>query len=353
MKRKAKKKIHPSDRPMIERHVRGTTSLAGSFIFYLIDYFLNDISQNLPIEKPASKGEVYMLPLICCVLMAADFEATRNELFFSAKKPRSRNIGKDLVSLLSGTIPSHKGEILAQAINEVFVLRDSIIHGHLYEVSATYYNGTKDDPFAKDTRNYRLKKIAPTLVKQGDPKFLLYVNLRHKQTKYLKLNVIPLNVNFADLYTVLALYDVIDSIYLRKNGHQIFTLPLAVHGMIRGSRPGERPVPTNDVPGSLGQILGHYYQQKAEVVKHKGKILKPRSRINSLFKKRTDAILTQLKKDFGKYVSKPSEEMTCVVDNVCPKCNAFGFQTPFSPFGKCWKCQFDDPREKTYVSPYF
>lgn len=362
-KRGQYKRHHPSDRLRTFLDVKGTTSLAGNFIFYLVDYFLNDISNNRPIENPARGNDVYMLPVIACVLMAADFEAIRNDLFFKKKKPRKKkgDIGADIASLFS-EIPNFPKEQLSNAINEVFVMRDSIIHGHMYEVQATYYRGTKYSPLDTDTRNYRHKRITTDLVEQGDYKFYKYVNLRHKRTKYLKLNVNPLRINYADLFISLMLYDVIDSAYTKKTGDSLYQMPLSVHGMLMGDRPGELPEPVDDIHGSLGQILGHYYRTKVKVVKNRSRVLVARTRDGDLFKKRVDQVMQKLKKDFEAFIPPAPINVdqnwletvdVCCILNMCPKCKAFGFITPFKRFGECWNCSYEDPREKTTDIPFF
>ncbi len=80
---------------------------------------------------------------------------------------------------------------LVNKLYEIYVLRDLIVHNHIWRISYEFDN------------NYNEIKIYQKLLKDyGDKKYKKYVNKRKKITKTLKLNINPIKINKEDVNKV-------------------------------------------------------------------------------------------------------------------------------------------------------
>ena len=83
-------------------------------------------------------------------------------------------------------------ELLLTKLYEIYVLRDLIVHNHIWRISHKF------------DQDYNEVDIYQTLLSgYGDNKYKDYVNKRKKCTKNLKLNINPIKVNTTDVNKVL------------------------------------------------------------------------------------------------------------------------------------------------------
>lgn len=84
---------------------------------------------------------------------------------------------------------------LATKLYELYILRDLIVHNHIWRISYEF-----DNDF-NEVRIYQ-KLLDGYGDKKPDKKYVNYVNKRQKRTKKLKLNINPIKVNTLDVIKV-------------------------------------------------------------------------------------------------------------------------------------------------------
>jgi len=114
-----------------------------------------------------------------------------------------------------------KNQQLSEKIYEIYVLRDLIVHNHIWRISYI-------DPFEiggfDETKIYR-KLLEGYGDKRRDRKYIDHVDKRKKCTKKLKLNVIPTKVNSNDVVKVFgAMKEIFE--FLEQENKDYFSLLL-------------------------------------------------------------------------------------------------------------------------------
>lgn len=117
-------------------------------------------------------------------------------LFIESSLNRIRYLKKDKIDNLKffSSRFMHNPD-LVKKLYEIYVLRDLIVHNHIWRISYEFDN------------NYNEIKIYQKLLegygdKRPDKKYIDYVNKRKKITKTLKLNINPIKINKTDVIKV-------------------------------------------------------------------------------------------------------------------------------------------------------
>jgi len=85
-----------------------------------------------------------------------------------------------------------KNQQLSEKLGELYVIRDLIVHNHIWEISYDY------------DEDYNEENIFPRLLEgYGDSKFREHVDITTMRTKTLKLNINPIKIGKGDVITVL------------------------------------------------------------------------------------------------------------------------------------------------------
>ena len=123
-----------------------------------------------------------------CLLSVAIIESFINRI-----KHFSRSKFKYEKSNLKFFLEHFKNQDLHEKITELYILRDSIIHNHLWSISNSF-----------DKNNNEIK-IYHKLIKiyGNDIKFKLCVNRKKRKTKLLSLNIVPIKIGKNDAKIVL------------------------------------------------------------------------------------------------------------------------------------------------------
>lgn len=146
--------------------------------------FSNKLSQNEVLASQYENG--YSISL--CILTAVWFESwTMRVRYLNGKSPHATTKHPvEFINKLYSDFP------LYDEMMEVFVLRDTLVHNHLWNIEFLW-EGMKLQDAAKDAFS-------------GDNKYLQHVDLSARLTKKLRLNVVPTkvcNLDFkAELKTV-------------------------------------------------------------------------------------------------------------------------------------------------------
>ncbi|MCK4636251.1 MAG: hypothetical protein KAT49_00050 [Methanomicrobia archaeon] len=114
---------------------------------------------------------------------------------------RVRYFEKDRRDNLKFFDKEFKNPKLLEKLYEVYVLRDLIVHNHLWRTS---YIGKFERGNYDETKIYQklLKSYGDKRGKRGNKKYVDHVDKRGKCTKKLKLNIIPTKVNSNDVVKV-------------------------------------------------------------------------------------------------------------------------------------------------------
>ncbi len=244
------------------------------------------------------------------VLTVLGIEAYRNRIFYLEKKKRvGRDVAEDLAKIIDKkTTKFPKGQFQA-ILDEIFVIRDVIVHNHIYKVTVFY-----DKDWGILGHRQRLLKG------YGNVRFKNSVNQKTRKTKVLKLNVQPSKIGFEEVYTLLAVFDLLVGLLQRtfSYGHVPFKLMHKISG---------------EWVDNLGKLLAYYYDQIPNVK----------------YAKNFNNFVRSLKGDYSTYVAKHEiiagvEELfferTYVINNFCPKCGTFGFHKPQNKM-TCPVCKFE------------
>jgi hypothetical protein len=228
------------------------------------------------------------------LLTAVTIEASRNRIFYLAKKRISRSAADDLGKFLFDR--TRQMSAMADILKEIFTIRDVIVHNHLYSI--TFYQ-TEDWEFIGH-RQRLLKGY-------GDPKFKQLVSSRTRRTKCLDLNAQPLKIGFEDLWLVLVVFDVLLKITENKTGQ---ALVIRHSYRFEGKWQQER---------GLSRLLSWHYDRIQAT--------------NARASKRLKKVLARICQAFND----PEVYEDSFLSNRCPYCKEFGFRKPNQIY-KCGKC---------------
>lgn len=227
------------------------------------------------------------------VLTVLNIEAYRNRIFYLEKKKISKNVAEDLSEIIKEKNQSFPKEKLRDILNEIFTLRDIIVHNHIYEVTV-FYN-----------ENWEMIKHRQKLQEgYGNNRLKNATNSNIRKTKLLKFNVQSLKIGFEELNTLLIFFDLLVNL-CQKNlgiGHVPFNYKF-----------------DND-EDNLSEFLAYNYAQIS----------------NKNYIKQLNIIIKGFKNNFEKFTD---SNKTCVTNNFCPICSTFGFHKP-SNGTACDKCKF-------------
>ncbi len=232
------------------------------------------------------------------VLTVLGIEAYRNRIYYLDNKVVSRNVSLDIASVFFGKATSFPKQDFEAILNEVFVIRDVIVHNHIYELVVT-----SDDNWDMVSHRQRL------LEGYGDDKkYINFVNKRTRKTINLGLGVQPGKIGFEELFEVLVIFDLFVGIAnkLFQNNYVPFHFAREIDG-----RWEDR----------LSKYLAFFYNQI------------PNKKYKSSLKKILDIIRGKFEKFLPDY-------WDYFLNNCCPKCKEFGFHQP-NNVTKCNSCNFE------------
>ena len=201
-----------------------------------------------------------------------------------------------------GTVPKTISEIyfsknkhfpkkdFERLLQEVYVLRDVIVHNHIYDISAKV-----------DEESWETKCFDESLaIGKGplDKKFKEAIDPVTKKSKLLKLNVQPLKIGFEDLFTVLFVFDVFVQLSQSILGDSY--VPFRLYYKIG-----------KECETSLSRLLAYYYRQIT----------------NEEYLNLLSPLLRGLKENYAGFLKSPYDD--AFIKNVCPrpKCGKIGFHT--------------------------
>lgn len=219
------------------------------------------------------------------VLTILAFEAYRNRIYY-LEKEKVGKVPEDLASIFYKKDSSFPKNQLEDVLKEIFVLRDVIIHNHIYKVTVF----TDDEWEMIGHRQALLQGYG------DDKKFRNSVNNRTRKTKILGLNVQPIKIGFEDLLTTLIIFDTFVGISNKvlSSAYVPFRFMYEFEG---------------EWIEELSTYLANYYN------------LIP----NVKFKKRFLLLLKNTRKNFQGFLP---EIVDCFLNNYCQNCGEYGFHRP-------------------------
>lgn len=229
------------------------------------------------------------------VLTVLGIEAYRNRIYYLDKKVVSRNVSRDIASVFFSKDRSFPKQDFEAILSEVFVIRDVIVHNHIYKVKVT-----SDENWDMISHRQRL------LEGYGDDqKYRNFVNSRTRKTKNLGLNVQPGKIGFEDLFKVLVIFDVFVGISAKlfTNSYAPFRFMRKIDG---------------EWEDKLSIYLAQFYNQI----------------LNKKYKSSLKTLLDILKTKLDKFIPGSSDYF---LHNKCPKCKEYGFHQP-NHITKCNTC---------------
>ena len=237
---------------------------------------------------------------IAIVVIAMEIESIRNtiaEHHFNGKYIK-REVYADLAKILAKRIPKFPAPDFKQRLAEIFVVRDVIIHSHVYEIS------TELGEWERVLKQNHLRQKD----EYKDRKFTDFVKKMRKRTKLMDLNVIPTNVSYEDVFKCILFLDLL-IVLLNQNGYSIMDGPPAIKTYHHPYRDDGLEI-EEVVFTSWSRLLGYYF---------KGIQNKP-------FIKRVEFQARQLKEKYSPYIKRNRFENPGIL-NFCPKCKKFGFES--------------------------
>lgn len=151
----------------------------------LLDKLLSLPNQD-PNEVKVSNREVgYSVSVIALLVVLLESYAMR-----------VRYINRTTVLIKRISVPLYLKSLysdfdMADEVTEVFVVRDVIVHNHLWEIDFTF----------EDESVLKLLK-AEKEARSGDPKYNDHVDVSSRKTKRLGLNVVPVKIGKRDVYEI-------------------------------------------------------------------------------------------------------------------------------------------------------
>lgn len=232
------------------------------------------------------------------VLTVLGIEAYRNRIYYLEKKKVSRSVSADITSIFGGKDSNFPKRDFEAIMNEVFVIRDVIVHNHIYELEVI-----SDDNW--DMVSHRQKLLEGY---GDDKKYQEYVNYRTRKTKNLGLNVQPGKIGFEDLLKVLIIFDMFVGISTK-----LFT--------------------NSYTPFRFSRKINSQWEDRFSIYLSKFYNQIPNKKYKTSLKQLLDSV-------GGKFDSFIPDFWDFFLHNKCPKCKDFGFHQP-SHITKCDSCKFE------------
>jgi len=234
------------------------------------------------------------------VLTVLGIEAYRNRIYYLEKKGVNRNVAHDLSSVFLSKDSSFPVQDFEAIFNEVFVIRDVIVHNHIYEIEVV-----SDENW--DMLSHRQKLLEGY---GDDQKFRNFVNNRIRKTKNLGLNVQPGKIGFEDLFKVLIIFDTFVGISTK-----LFT--------------------NNYTPFRFMRKINSQWEDKLSIYLAQFYNRLPDKKYRTSLKKLLDSVGSK----FDNFIP---DYWDFFLHNRCPgkKCRDYGFHQP-SHITKCNSCGFE------------
>ncbi|MCB9813200.1 MAG: hypothetical protein H6772_02205 [Pseudomonadales bacterium] len=233
------------------------------------------------------------------VLTILALEAYRNRIYYMLNKPLNKmGLVKSLSQVFKLKEHSFPNDFFEEILTELVIVRDVIVHNHLYEVEII-----NDENWEMIGHRQRL------LESYGDSKRLNsgLVSERTRKTRNLKLNVQPAKIGFEDLFTVLVIFDSFIGI-------------------------SDRILPNSYVPSRFSfKLDGSYINRLSHLLSHYYSNYSKLTSLHNLTK-----IYKKLKIQLVPYFT---DHKDYFLKNTCPKCGDFGFHQPKKIY-KCNNCNF-------------
>ncbi len=242
------------------------------------------------------------------VLTVLAMEAYRNRIYYLENKALSKKgLAEDLGEVFKIKDKSFPANLLKEILTEVEIVRDVIVHNHLYEVEIV------------NDGNWDMISHRQKLLKDyGDSKRLRsgLVTEQTRQTKNLKLSVQPAKIGFEDLFTILVVFDMFVGMSDKHfpNSYVPFRFTHKFNG---------------DWITRLSHYLSYFYANNLNKVRMK--------KLREIYKKLRTA-----------FISFIPDNVDYFLRNVCPKCQDFGFHQPQKIY-KCSNCVFEIKVNSGYV----
>lgn len=231
------------------------------------------------------------------VLSVLGIEAYRNRIYYLEKK-RVNHVPADLSSVFITKDKKFSGKDFEAILSEIFVIRDVIVHNHIYEVE-----WVSDENWDMVSHKQRM------LEGYGDDrKYQMFVNKRARRTINLGLNVQPGKIGFEDLFKVLVIFDLFVGISTKlfQNNYVPFRFARELNGQWEDS---------------FSRYLAYIYNQIP----------------NPKYKASLKKLLYSLKGTFRSFLP---DSWDVFLNNFCFKCQEFGFYQP-NHITKCLNCGFE------------
>lgn len=232
------------------------------------------------------------------VLTVLGIEAYRNRIYYLEKGEISKSVPQDLASIFHKKDSSFQKDKFEEFLKEAFVLRDVIVHNHIYKVDVIFDG------------DWEMLSHRQTLLEGygDDKKFRYLVNNITRKTRWLGLNVQPAKIGFEDLFMTLILFDTFVGLSekLLSRSHVPFNF---MHKW------GEEWLE------DISTYLAYFYNQIP----------------NPKFIKQLKLTLGKLRNEFINFLPQHKNYFST---NICPKCGKFGFHQP-KKIHKCSKCGFE------------
>lgn len=228
------------------------------------------------------------------ILTILAIEAYRNRIYYLEKRKVSGDVPKDLATLFKERDPNFNCEEFRKFISEAFILRDVIVHNHIYKVDVYF-----DEEYDMLGHNQTL------LEGYGDTKFRTLSSSRTKRTLNLNLNVQSAKIGFEDLFVILVMFDTFVGISnkLLSRSHVPFNFWYEIEK--QGTQ-------------DFFKFLTLFYVKIG----------------NMKYKRKIDKIFTNMRVLFGGNLNSIQDYF---ITNVCPKCATIGFHR-FDNSNSCNKC---------------
>lgn len=232
------------------------------------------------------------------VLTVLGIEAYRNRIYYLERKKVTKSVPNDISCIFAQKDSTFPKQGFEAVLAEVFVIRDVIVHNHIYELEVV-----SDDNW--DMVSHRQKLLEGY---GDDKKYQKFVNNRTRKTKNLGLNVQPGKIGFEDLFKVLVVFDLFIGISTKlfANNYVPFHFTRNINGKWEDN---------------FSKYLTQFYIQIT----------------NTAYQKSLKKLLDQMKRSFDNFIPAFSDYF---LHNVCPKCKEYGLHQPDN-ITKCSACGFE------------
>lgn len=275
------------------------TVIGANYIDLIIPDFLEkcfDVYKKTDFDKKQFQVSIYENAFATAgiVLTVLGFEAYRNRVYYLEKKRVGKSVAKDLALIFKSKESTFPDQNFENLLSEIFVVRDVIVHNHIYEVNVEF-----DDDW--QMLGHRQKLLAG----YGDEKFRNLANSRTKKTSNLKLNVQPGKIGFEDLFLILIIFDCFIgfSEKILNRPHVPFHFWKQING---------------ESAEQFYQYLTYFYNQIP----------------NDRYIRQLNLILKRIETDYTGFLP---DYRDYFINNTCAKCEGFGFRQMNDVYA-CKKC---------------